>query len=320
MKVCIIQPPYPYTINEADAAVQFIIDELNKCGEDIDLILTPEYSNAPTVYPKGECIPYAKAHTEPLISAARAAAVRCNAVVAVNYAADIDGKYRNTTRVFRPDGSVAGDYYKQHLPPSEVLVKGMDGSYTYEYRTPTVVEVDGIRYGFLTCYDCYFNEYIQHLAKMKLDIILVSSHQRSERWDILDATSITTAFYCNAFVVRSSVDMGAGADTGGSSMVVDPSGKILAKLRQGSGSLVCDIGDPKKKYARPYCFGGANISNVEFVERGRVPWVYRPAGSAVKPSDEQTPYPRVCAHRRFNTIAPENSLPAFGTAVALGGD
>lgn len=29
-------------------------------------------------------------------------------------------------------------------------------------------------------------------------------------------------------------------------------------------------------------------------------------------------YPRVCAHRGFNTIAPENSLPAFGAAVALG--
>lgn len=31
-----------------------------------------------------------------------------------------------------------------------------------------------------------------------------------------------------------------------------------------------------------------------------------------------TPYPRVCAHRGFNTIAPENSLPAFGAAIALG--
>ena len=30
------------------------------------------------------------------------------------------------------------------------------------------------------------------------------------------------------------------------------------------------------------------------------------------------PYPRICAHRGFSTIAPENSLPAFGAAVALG--
>lgn len=34
--------------------------------------------------------------------------------------------------------------------------------------------------------------------------------------------------------------------------------------------------------------------------------------------DNSLPYPRVCAHRGFNTIAPENSLPAYGAAVALG--
>ena len=34
--------------------------------------------------------------------------------------------------------------------------------------------------------------------------------------------------------------------------------------------------------------------------------------------DAKMPYPRVCAHRGFNTVAPENFLPAFGAAVALG--
>jgi len=32
------------------------------------------------------------------------------------------------------------------------------------------------------------------------------------------------------------------------------------------------------------------------------------------------PYPRICAHRGFHTIAPENSLPAFGAAVAMGAE
>ena len=32
------------------------------------------------------------------------------------------------------------------------------------------------------------------------------------------------------------------------------------------------------------------------------------------------PYPRVCAHRGFNTVAPENSMPAFGAAVAMGAE
>ena len=37
-------------------------------------------------------------------------------------------------------------------------------------------------------------------------------------------------------------------------------------------------------------------------------------------NDLDMPYPRVCAHRGFNTIAPENSLIAFGAAIALGAD
>ena len=32
------------------------------------------------------------------------------------------------------------------------------------------------------------------------------------------------------------------------------------------------------------------------------------------------PYPRVCAHRGFNTVAPENTMPAFGAAVSMGAE
>lgn len=31
-------------------------------------------------------------------------------------------------------------------------------------------------------------------------------------------------------------------------------------------------------------------------------------------------YPRVCAHRGMCAAAPDNSLPAFGAAIALGAD
>jgi len=37
-------------------------------------------------------------------------------------------------------------------------------------------------------------------------------------------------------------------------------------------------------------------------------------------TDSQMKYPRVCAHRGFNTIAPENSMPAFGAAIAMGAE
>lgn len=34
--------------------------------------------------------------------------------------------------------------------------------------------------------------------------------------------------------------------------------------------------------------------------------------------DHSMPYPRICAHRGFNTVAPENSLAAFGAAIGMG--
>ena len=37
-------------------------------------------------------------------------------------------------------------------------------------------------------------------------------------------------------------------------------------------------------------------------------------------NDEMHPYPRICAHRGLRSAAPDNSLPAFGAAIALGAD
>ena len=72
--------------------------------------------------------------------------------------------------------------------------------------------------------------------------------------------------------------------------------------------------DPKEKYLKPMGFGGKPGPHWQYVDKGRKPWKYRPAGPAIVPNDAQMPYPRLCAHRGFSTIAPENSLPAFGAA------
>ena len=78
--------------------------------------------------------------------------------------------------------------------------------------------------------------------------------------------------------------------------------------------------DINKKYYKPAGYGNPPAAHWEYIEKGRRPWKYRPAGSSVVQYDDIMPYPRVCAHRGFNTIAPENSMPAFGAAVAMGAD
>ena len=47
---------------------------------------------------------------------------------------------------------------------------------------------------------------------------------------------------------------------------------------------------------------------------------YTRGTSALCPTDAEMPYPRICAHRGFSTVAPENTMPAFGAAVALNAD
>lgn len=78
--------------------------------------------------------------------------------------------------------------------------------------------------------------------------------------------------------------------------------------------------DPLEKYRKPAGYGNPPFPHRDYVEQGRLPWKYGPAGSAIVLPNRLASYPRVCAHRGFHNIAPENSIPAFGAAVALGTD
>jgi len=321
MKFCAIQPPYGYNAADAAAAVDFIVSELDRCDVSCDLILTPEYSNAPGTFGPGEPFPFALAHTEKLVDAAVRAAKRCDAAVALSGCLpDRDGKYCNLTRVYLPDGTIAGEYRKQHLTPTEPTKYEVDASYLTTPLAPPIVEAKGLRLAFLTCYDTYFDEYIARIAAEKPDVVLVASFQRGERCDILRMMNAMLGFRTGAYVLRASLSMGENSECGGTSLVADPAGKILADFGQRTGRLDCEIPDPHWKYRRSNTYGGAMILNTDFIEQGRRPWSYRACGSSVCPGDREMPYPRVCAHRGFNTIAPENTLPAFGAAIALGAD
>ena len=102
-------------------------------------------------------------------------------------------------------------------------------------------------------------------------------------------------------------------------MIVAPNGDVLANLYSKVGMITAEI-DPKAKYYKPAGFGNPLSAHYEYIEKGRRPWKYRPGGSAIVRYDHIMKYPRVCAHRGFNTVAPENSLPAFGAAIAMGAE
>lgn len=179
--------------------------------------------------------------------------------------------------------------------------------------------MNGLRYGFLTCYDFYFYEAYANIARNHVDIIIGCSLQRADSHDAIETICRFLAYNTNAYVLRSSVSFAEDSEICGASMVVSPYGKVLANMRGRFGMTNVEF-NPRDKYFKPAGYGNPDASHYEYIEFGRKPWQYRPAGSAIIKPEEVLPYPRLCAHRGFNTIAPENSMPAFGALIALGAE
>lgn len=265
LNVTVIQPAY-YTGENPDAKIaDFLLAEAEKAPEG-GLILLPEYSNAGGLSdPEKEraALPRAKDMRQ---AAAALAREKC-AYVAMNVLEVRDEKLRNSTYLFDKNGQTAFVYDKIHLPPSEVSlgVEYGDGA--------CVCELDGIRFAFMTCYDVYFNEQIEFIAKHRPDIVLVPGYQRGERTDIIRAQAKLTAFRCNAYVVRASYSMNDDSH-GGCSMIVAPDGQILKDMGKNVGSITAEI-DPGWKYMRTAGFGGGMIRGDAFITDGLRPEVFR---------------------------------------------
>ena len=321
MKVCIIQPAYSTDYSKSDYYFEEQLKLIDTCDDSMDIIVLPESCDIPCLAStKSDSEASSKKFNSRIIKKAVETAKRCSAIVFVNARSfDEDPAGRNTTYAIDRKGNIVGKYFKQHLTPGEVTKIQLDSDYSFEHSEPTVIETEGLRFAFLTCYDFYFYEAFANIARYNVDFIIGCSHQRSDTHRALELLSQNLAYNTNAYVIRSSVSMDENSDIGGASMVVAPNGEILVNMKSRVGTETVEI-DPKKKYYKPAGFGNPHAAHYEYIEKGRRPWKYRPAGSAIVRHDDIMPYPRTCAHRGFNTVAPENSLPAFGAAVAMGAE
>ena len=318
MKACIIQPFYSMDYSRSDELLQWELDALDQCDESMDLIVLPESSDVPAfAKTKEDYFNSTDKYTDILLDKCKKTAVRCDAVVFVNCSYVAPTGPRNTTYAINRQGQIVGHYFKKHLVPSEITKTQLDSEYTFEHDEPTVITIDGIRYGFLTCYDFYFYETYPNIARQNVDIIIGCSHQRSDTLQAIELINRFLAYHTNAYVVRSSVCMEVDANIGGGSQIVSPFGEVLADMANKVG-MACAEFDPKQKYYKPAGFGNPPAAHYEYIDLGRRPWHYRPAGSAISRPDCWMTYPRVCAHRGFTPAGPENSLTALGAAIALG--
>ena len=321
IKACVMQPPYALDVADIEKSMQWEFDALKKCDPSLDLIVLPEASDRQArVGSREQAVAAAKKYNAPLLAACAETAKRCRATVFVNALDFTPTGERNTTFAFDKTGACVGKYDKEHLTAGEWKKFGFDESYMWKWTEPKILEIYGVRYAFLTCYDFYFYENFANIARLKPDVIIGCSHQRSDPHPILETIGKFLAYNTGAYLVRASVSMGLDSPVGGGSMVVAPSGEMLGNMFSRVGTLTVEF-DPHAKYLKPMGYGNPPGLHSTYIEVGRRPWKYRPAGSAIIPGyrDAAKALPkRLCAHRGFSTVAPENSLPAFGSAVALG--
>lgn len=318
MNACVIQPFYSLDSAKTEELLQWELDALDRCDPGMDLILLPEYADVPAlVRTREELLAASECNTDRLLKKCAETARRCNAVVFVNALRQTHTGLRNTTYAFDRLGQIAGCYDKRHLVPRETDVYRLDSSYTFDPSAPSVLTIDGIRYGFLTCYDFYFYESYPAIARQNIDILIGCSHQRSDPLQTTELICRFCAYHTNAYVLRASVCLEPGGTVGGGSMIVSPHGEVLASMDNRIG-MTCAEFDPRKKFFKPAGFGNPPAAHYDYIDQGRRPWQYRPAGSAVCPPDKWMPYPRICAQGGYTPAGPENSLTALASAVALG--
>ena len=313
MKLTVFQPPYPQpaTPEAAQACIDWIVGMLQSLApEKQDLIVLPEYSNAPGLEDPQSVRDFADNEGDRFLKKVTQEARRLKCPIAAGTVTRSGSHWVNRTILFEPEGNEALFYDKIHLTDLEI------DSLELETGTEvTVVEHDDIRMGFAVCFDMYFPEYFSALAAQNVDIIICPSYQRSESGERICLISQTRALDAGCYLVRSSYAI-AGSETGGHSLVASPEGRLLATAGTEPGIIQVEI-DPTRKFVKPRSHGQPLIEHRTLIERHRRPVLYRPETER-ELALLRSPFPRLCAHRGISHACPENTLPAFGAALSFG--
>ncbi len=265
VKITVAQPEY-YAGDFPDEKIAEFLKECMQSSEKGELMILPEYSNAGGLS-DAESILSAVKRTPELLAFAAKISKEKSCYLAINVLENRSERLLNSTYLFDTEGKVSFIYDKIHLPLAEVKLGVSYGNGICCH------ELDGVRFAFMTCYDTYYNEQIEVIAKFKPDIIIISGYQRGERTDIIRAQAKLTAFRCNAYVARSSYSMNS-EERGGCSMIVSPDGNILKDMGANVGRISAEV-DEKWKYLRPAGFGEGLVRNDDFISMGTRPDVFK---------------------------------------------
>lgn len=286
MKICLFQPRYPARPEDSIPTTRQMIEWLNTADPASDLIVLPEYANCPGMNDKAGIMRTIAETTQPLLQAAKEAAIRCHALVCVSLIQYENGLYRNAAHLYGSQGQLLGVYAKRHLTEYEMTGLGPVDTEVFTQPTMKPLSVDGVKYNLITCYDIYFPEYVQAVADGDVNLILHPSYQRGERAEIITLLNRARAFDSGAFFIHASYSMGADSPTGGHSMVTTPDGEIAADFGQEAGCFYVEI-PALYRHTAASNFGGEIVDIKRQWEKSRKPWLYRCGGPLYAPDDSQ---------------------------------
>lgn len=158
-----------------------------------------------------------------------------------------DGSLSTTCLVFDDSGLLVEHYHKLHMFDVDIE----DGHHSYRESDTfvpgnevKVVDTPVGKLGLSVCYDVRFPQLYSELRRQGAEIIVVPAAFTKvtgyAHWDIL-LRSRAIETQCWVLAAGQWGSHGAGRETWGHSMIVDPWGNKVATQREGTGVIIADI-------------------------------------------------------------------------------
>ncbi len=159
-----------------------------------------------------------------------------------------EGQFYNTAVVITSDGEIAGKYRKHSIP----LSVAKDGRITANEKMyfqpgnlgfPTFRLPEGLTIGILICYDRHFPEAARIIGLGGADVLFVPTNTcrapMKDVWELeLRAHAVANVYYVCG-VNKVGIDDGGSPDAFfGTSLIVDPSGKVIARAGDARDEIV----------------------------------------------------------------------------------
>ena len=156
-----------------------------------------------------------------------------------------NGKARNTSALFSPDGERVSVYRKIHLFDVDLEERSFRESSVVEAGTEVVLADTPLAvFGMSVCYDLRFPELYRRLAWEGAEVLLVPSAFTAEtgkdHWEVLlRARAIENT--CWLIAPAQVGDHIKGRRSYGHSMIVDPWGLVVARCSDGPGYCIAEL-------------------------------------------------------------------------------